>query len=317
MSHEGHVHKAPSGRKLWLSLALTLVFCGGEAIAGWLSHSLALLSDAGHNLTDAVALGLAAYAAWVVRKPTTAKHTYGYHRAAILTALFNAVTLVVIALFIGIEALHRFVEPQPVTGTLMIWVAAIAVLMNTVIAASLSGDVKESLNNRAAFIHMAGDAISSLGVVIAGVVIHYTGWVYADPIVSVLIAAFILYSAIGIVREATNILMENAPRSIDLESVLSCIKSVSPVREIHDLHVWTVGDGLNLLSCHIVLPDTATLPDCTSVIAAISEKLRHRFSIAHATIQAETDALCGHDEVQSPFCEMNSLQHDHQHEPHH
>ena len=316
MSHEGHSHAVQNGRKLRLSLAVTLLFCIGEAVAGWLSHSLALLSDAGHNLSDAIALGLAAYAAWMIRKPATAKHTYGYHRSAILTALFNAATLVVIALFIGVEAVRRFAEPQPISGTLMIWVAAIAVVMNTVIAAALSGDAKASLNNRAAFIHMAGDAISSLGVVITGIVIHYTGWLYADPLVSALIAGFILYSAVGIVREATNILMENAPKDVDMANLVTAIKEIAPVQHVHDLHVWTVGDGLNMLSCHVILPSTVTLADCNTIICKINERLRD-FSIGHATIQAETDSLCRPNAIETPYCAMNIFPEAHNHDHDH
>lgn len=184
VGHAGHSHGPKSGTRLWLSLIVTLVFVVGEAFAGWVSHSLALLSDAGHNLSDALALGLAAYAVWVAKRPATPRHTYGFHRVAILTALFNAATLVAIALFIGVEAVTRFHHPEPIVGTLMIWVAAVAVLMNTVIAAALSGDAKNNLNSRAAFVHMAGDAISSLAVVVAGVIVHYShgAWaVYADP----------------------------------------------------------------------------------------------------------------------------------------
>jgi cobalt-zinc-cadmium efflux system protein len=160
----------------------------------------------------------------------------------------------------------------------MIWVALVAVLMNTVIAAALSGHAKESLNNKAAFIHMAGDAISSLAVVIAGVVVHYTHWPYADPLASILIAAFIFYSAVGIVKDAAGILMEKAPKNLDMAALVKGIKSVPPVCEVHDLHVWTVGDGMNLLSCHVALPASCTLEECASVVEEINKKLHDNFS---------------------------------------
>lgn len=304
--HAGHSHGPKSGKLLWVSLVVTLAFVVGEAVAGWVSHSLALMSDAGHNLSDALALGLAAYAVWVARKPATAKHTYGFHRVSILTAQFNAATLVVIAIFIGVEAVRRFQHPEPVGGSRMIWVAAVAVLMNTVIAAALSGDAKNSLNSRAAFVHMAGDAISSLAVVIAGVIVHYTGWLYADPVVSLLIAAFILYSAVGIVRDATDILMEATPKDLDVQKLISGIKTVRPVCDVHDLHIWQVGDGLNFLSCHVALPATCSLKECAAIVGAINKKLHDDFGIEHATIQTEIEDLCDMNEANDLYCAMEA-----------
>lgn len=314
--HVGHSHGPKSGTRLWLSLIVTLVFVVGEAFAGWVSHSLALMSDAGHNLSDALALGLAAYAVWVARRPATSKHTFGFHRVSILTAQFNAATLVAIAVFIGVEAARRFQHPEPVGGSLMIWVAAIAVFMNTVIAVALSGDAKESLNSRAAFIHMAGDAISSLAVVVAGVIVHYTGWLYADPVVSLLIAGFILYSAVGIVRDATNILMEATPKDLDVEKLIAGIKTVRPVCDVHDLHIWQVGDGLNFLSCHVALPETCSLEGCAAIVGAINKKLHDDFGIEHATIQTEIEGLCDMNEAKDLYCAMEAHgthEHDHAH----
>ncbi|MDR3553361.1 MAG: cation diffusion facilitator family transporter [Syntrophobacteraceae bacterium] len=307
--HCGHHHNTTSGRKFWLSLGVTLFFCAGEAIAGLVSHSLALISDAGHNLSDALALGLAAYAMWAVRKPGSGRHTFGFHRVPILTALFNASTLVVIALFICIEAVHRFRQPESVNGTLMIWVALVALVMNTVIAAFLHGDAKHSLNSRAAFIHMAGDAISSLAVIFAGVVAHYTRWDYADPLASVLIAAFIFYSAVGIVKDAADILMEKAPKHLDLEALVESIKSIPPVCAVHHVHVWTVGESINLLSCHVALPASCTLEESGSIIDMINKRLHDDFAIGHATIQIETDGLCGPSE-----CRLGAHVHEHEHD---
>jgi len=285
--HAGHVHGPTSGRKFWVALLVTLAFVAGEALAGWRAHSLALLSDAGHNLSDALALGLAAFALWIAQRPASATSTFGYHRVAILTALFNALTLMVLAVFIGIEAVQRFLHPEPVAGALMIGVALLAVLMNTVIARALSGDAEHSLNARAAYIHMAGDALSSAAVVVAGIVIHFTGWPYADPLVSFLIAVFIAYTAWGIVRDATDILLENTPKGVDVEALIADIQSIPPVRNVHDLHIWTVGDGLNFLSCHVALPADCTLMECAAVVDAITLRLHDDFGIGHATIQTE------------------------------
>ena len=313
MAHAGHVHGPTSGRKLWVSLFVTLAFVFGEAFAGWQSHSLALLSDAGHNLTDALALGLAAFALWIAARPATAKRTFGYHRVAILTALFNATTLVVLAVLIGVEAWQRFLHPEPIHGDLMIWVALVAVLMNTVIAALLSGDAKNSLNSRAAFVHMVGDALSSAAVVVAGIVVHFTGWPYADPLVSALIAVFIAYSAWDIVREATDILLENTPKGVAVEALVKDVLSVPMVQSIHDLHIWAVGDGLNFLSCHVTLPAECTLEDCARVIEQINTRLHDDFGIGHATIQTEVAGTGCQAETGSLYCAMEAHQHSHEH----
>ena len=315
--HAGHVHGPTSGRKLWVSLFVTLAFVGFEAAAGWRAHSLALLSDAGHNLSDALALGLAAFALAVAQRPATARSTFGYHRVAILTALFNAATLIVLAVFIGIEAWQRFAKPEPVAGSLMIWVALVAVVMNTIIAAALSGDARKSLNSRAAFVHMAGDALSSAAVVVAGVVVHYTGWLYADSLVSAMIAVFIGWSAWGIVVDATDILMEKTPKNVDVDALVADILSIPPVCDVHDLHIWTVGDGLNFLCCHVALSDDIRLSESAGIIAAISDRLHDDFGIGHATIQVERGNLCSKPEKPDLYCEMETHQHNHDavHEP--
>lgn len=308
-SHAGHVHGSTTGTKMWLSLAVTLVFVIGEATAGVVSHSLALLSDAGHNLSDALALGLAAYAIVASRRPATATSTFGHHRVSILAALFNAVSLVALSIWIGIEAIGHLLRPEKVGGSTMIWVALVAVVMNTVIAAALSGDAKHSLNSRAAFVHMAGDAISSAAVVLAGVVIHFTGWVYADPIVSLLIAAFIVYTAWGIVGEAVNILMEHTPKDVDADNLVAAMKGVAPVRGVHDLHIWTVGDGLKFLSCHVSLPTNVSLEQSAVVVGALNQKLHDEFGIGHATIQVEVEGACASLEDIALFCAMETHQH--------
>lgn len=283
----GHTHGATSGRKLWLSLGLTLTFVAIEAVFGWRAGSLALMSDAGHNASDALALGLAAYALWVARRPANPNKTFGYHRVAILTALANAAALVVIALAILAEAAHAFVHPATPGGTTMIVVAAVALLMNTVIAYWLQGDSHHSLNARAAYVHMAGDALSSLAVLVAGAIVKFTGWTLADPVVSVLIALFILYSSWGIIGEATNILLEGAPKDLDSQALLNALCAVPPVQDVHDLHVWTVGDGIHFLSCHVVLPDDMTMAEAAAVVCTLNDRLHDDFAIGHATIQAE------------------------------
>jgi len=305
-----HVHGSTHGPRLILSLIVTSAFVIGEAIAGYLAHSLALMSDAGHNASDALALGLAAYAIWISKRPANERKTFGYHRANILIALFNAVSLVVIGVVILVEAWELFLKPQTVTGTLMMWVASISVLMNTVIAWLLSGGAKESLNMRAAFLHMAGDAISAAAVVVAGFAIKQTGWVYADPLVSALIAVFILYTAWGIVREATEILLESTPKGLDFDQMILAMSEVPGVCAVHDVHVWTVSDGMHYMSCHVVVGDNSTIADCSRIIHEVNELLAHRFDIAHATIQTEQEGTCAHAAGETPiFCDQSSINH--------
>ena len=310
-SHSGglvHVHGATSGPMLWISLLITLTFVVGEYLAGRAANSLALISDAGHNLSDALALGLAAYAVWVARKPANARKTFGYHRVAILTALFNAVSLIVIGVLILAEAVSLFRHPEMVNGNLMIGVAAIAFFMNTVIATLLSGGAKNSLNMRAAFVHMAGDALSSLGVVFAGVAVRQTGWRYADPTVSTLIALFILYTSFKIVRDAADILLEGTPRDLNLDAMVAAMRDVSHVRAVHDLHTWTVSDGMNFLSCHVVVAETQALSDCGAILRDLNELLARDYNISHATIQIETKAMCAAASGKTPlFCGDSTL----------
>ena len=296
-----HVHGRTEGPMLWLCLFITLAFVIGEAFAGYVSHSLALLSDAGHNFSDAFALGLAAYAVWIARKPSNAGKTYGYHRASILTALFNAATLLVIAVVILVEAFSLFRHPQPVHGELMMWVAAVSVLMNTVIAALLRGGSGHSLNMRAAYIHMAGDALSAVGVLLAGWIVKSTGWVYADPAVSVVIAGFIAWTSLGVVRDATNVLLEGSPKGLDVEAMIDAMREVSHAQAVHDVHVWTVSDHLNFLSAHVEVSDARTMEECGEVIHDVNEVLFHRFGIAHATIQVEIAGVCGEENRNDPL----------------
>jgi cobalt-zinc-cadmium efflux system protein len=268
------------------------------------AHSLALISDAGHNFTDSFALLLSWYALRVARKPATSDKTYGYHRVGILTALFNAVTLLAISVLILAEAIHRFARPEPVQSLPMIVVALVAVALNTSIAIWLHAGSHDSLNVRSAFIHMLGDAISSSGVVAAGLVIYFTGWRYADPIVSLMIAGFIVYSSIGIVTEAGNILLEGAPRGVDMRRLLAAMQQIPGVEDVHDLHVWTIGDGMNALSCHLRVAE-ADAPRASAVVREVKEMLAAHYAMRHSTIETECCG-CHTSEV---FCQMEAHSH--------
>ena len=287
-----HVHGPAAGRKLWLALGATLVFSAAEAAAGGFAHSLGLISDAGHNLSDALALGLAAWAITVARRPATARHTFGFHRVAILTALANATILLVIAVAIGFEAWSRLLHPQAANSALMIAVAAAALLLNGGITIALAGDARHSLNTRAAWLHAAGDACSSLALIAAGFLMRWTHWAAADAVASMFIGVLIAASAWGIVVEAAGILMESTPHDVDVDALVGTIRAAPHVSGVHDLHIWTVGDGMRFLSCHVVMPSDSDVQTCAAVIQDLSLKLAAQFNIGHATIQTEVDGVC-------------------------
>ena len=304
---ENHNHHSAGGMsegRLRLSLLLTIGFVAVEGIAGARAHSLALLSDAGHNFTDALALLLSWYALRVARKPATSGKTYGYHRVGILTALFNSLTLLVIAGLIFAEAFRLFAHPEPVQSGPMIVVALIAVLMNTVIAMWLHGASHDSLNMRSAFIHMLGDAFSSAGVVVAGIAIRFTGWAYADPLVSVLIGIFIVYTSLGIVKEAVNVLLEGTPSGLDMKKLVTAMQVVPGVEDVHDLHVWTIGDGMNALSCHLRVGGSDAA-GAAKVVREVKEMLAAHYSVRHSTIETECNG-CDTNEI---YCQMEPHSH--------
>jgi cobalt-zinc-cadmium efflux system protein len=278
-----------------LSISITAVFVIGEVIAGYFSHSLALLSDAGHNFADALALFFAWYGVWIARKPSTQQHTFGYHRVGILAALVNAVSLVVIALLIFWEAAGRLGNPRAVHSVPMIVLALVAIAMNTAISLWLRGDAAHDLNVRSAYLHMVGDAISAVGVVIAGVLIAFTGTSLADSIVSILIGILILWSSWGILQESVNVLLESIPKGMDMNAVKQTIANVPGVLAAHDLHVWTIGSGIIACSCHITVGEQS-IRSGQDVLRAVNEELEARFGISHSTVQVEVEG-CDPDDM--------------------
>lgn len=267
---------------------MTLGFVALEALAGWLGHSLALLSDAGHNLADAGALGFSWYAVRIAARPSHHGMTFGYHRVGVFAALINAVSLVVIALMIGWEAIARLRAPEPANGGLMIGVAAVAMVVNIVISRWLHHDARHDMNMRSAYLHMVGDAISALGVVMAGVLITVTHTSVADPVVSFLIAGLILYSSYDVLRESTTVLLEGTPAGIPMPSVIAAIRNVTGVLDVHDLHVWMVGPGVIACSCHIVVAEQS-VREGQQVLRAVVHDIEDRFQITHTTIQVEVE----------------------------
>ena len=270
------------------AVALTLSFVVVEAVCGWFAHSLALLSDAGHNLADAAALGFSWYALWIASKPSHEGMTFGYHRVGVFAALANAVSLLLIAVFIGWEAIGRIRQPEIANGPVMIVVAAVAIIVNLSIGLWLHKGAKDDLNIRSAYLHMLGDAASAFGVVIAGVLVIAMHEPLADPVVSLLIAALILYSSYGVLCESTTVLLEGTPAGMDMPAVIAAIKNVGGVLDVHDLHVWMVGPGVVACSCHILVAEQS-VREGQQVLRAVVHDIEHRFHITHTTVQVEVE----------------------------
>src|ERR1700733_9151309 len=288
-SHAGHGHSHGTGRVLRFSLGVTLLYVGLLVVAGIRAHSLALLSEAGHNLSDFLALLLSLVAVFLQSRPASSTKTYGYHRAGVLAALVNAVSLVAVSFFIFYEAFRRLQHPEHVQASVMMWVAAAGVVMNGVIALLLyrsSGRSGGDVNIRSALLHEVGDTLSTAAVIAGGWAILVTSNYWIDSALSFGIGALILWSGFGIVREALNILLEGTPRGVKLELVETAIRSIDGVNDVHDLHVWCIGSETRALSCHIAIED---IPPSVSerILHEVKDKVRQRFRIDHTTIQFE------------------------------
>ena len=270
---------------LRVSLAVTAVYIVLLVIAGIRAHSLALLSEAGHNLADFVALLLSLLAVYLHSRPPSATHTYGYHRAGVLAALVNSATLVAVSFLIFYEAVRRIQHPQPVQAHLMMWVAAAGVVMNGAIAFMLYRTDRD-VNVRSALVHEIGDTLSTAAVIAGGWAILATGQYWIDPALSFGIGALILWSSFGIMRETLNILLEGTPRGMKLDRVAAAICEIDGVNDVHDLHVWNLGSETSALSCHISIAD---IPPSVSerILRDVKERLHHDFRIDHTTIQFE------------------------------
>lgn len=290
-SHDGVVHHhhhhdsdpERSARALRAALALTLVVLVAEVVGGLISNSLALLADAGHVLTDAAALGLSLFVAWFSRQPVTAEKTFGYLRWEILAALINGTTLLGISVWIVIEAVARFRAPEAVGGTLMLVVSAAGLLANIVAAWWLHPVNKSSLNVRGAYLHIMSDLLASVGTIVAATVIALTGWLYADPLASLLTTALIVRGAWQLVRESVDVLLESTPSHIAIKDVRAALQGIPGVESVHDLHVWTVTSGVVALSAHAIVREPERQQD---VLERACDLMSH-MGIHHITIQLE------------------------------
>ncbi|WP_066387370.1 cation diffusion facilitator family transporter [Neobacillus mesonae] len=293
--HHGHGHGHSHGhshtnnkKALFSAFLLIAAFMVVEVIGGFLTNSLALLSDAGHMLSDAAALGLSFFAIKLGEKAVSQEKTYGYKRFEIIAAALNGLTLIVISLFIFYEAIHRFFAPPEVQSTGMLIISVIGLLVNIVAAWILmSGDKDENLNVRSAFLHVIGDMLGSVGAIIAALLIMFFGWGIADPIASVIVAVLILISGWRVMKDSFHILMEGAPTQINSNDVKAALQKVPLVQEVHDLHIWTITSGYPVLSCHITIANNGIHDE----ILAQSQKILHdEFHIEHSTIQVEKAA---------------------------
>jgi cobalt-zinc-cadmium efflux system protein len=285
-THGHHHHHHGTGSVLRWSLAATSAFVVIELIAGWKAHSLALLSDAGHNFTDALALGLAWAGFYLQSKPADESKTYGYHRAGVLSAFVNAITLAALSIWILYEAVMRLRTPEPVNERIMIVVATFGLVLNGAIMLALRSASRNDLNIRGAFVHMLGDALGSVAIIAGAIVMSATGWSQIDPILSIAIALLIVYTAWDIVRESLNILLEGLPRGMTLAEVGTAARAIDGVLDIHDLHIWSLGSSTHALSCHVLIEDVP-LSISDAILRRINTMLRERFAIAHTTIQFE------------------------------
>jgi cobalt-zinc-cadmium efflux system protein len=277
-------------RRLWIALVISSAIVVIEFTGGFLGHSLALLGDSGHVLTDVLGIGVSILTLRLGRLHHTAKRTFGYHRAEIFAALVNGSTLIAVALLIIYEAFLRFQQPTQVQGPLVLSFASLGLIGNLATTGLLARSGKTSLNVRGVFLHAAGDTISSIAVIISSLVVVFAGYSGLDPVAAVLIGILIMRSAYSLVRDSTNILLEATPRHLQLENIAETIRSVNGVKGVHDLHVWTITSGLYALSGHVTV-DSETIGQGSVILEKVASKLKESFGIEHVTLQMEKETL--------------------------
>jgi cobalt-zinc-cadmium efflux system protein len=286
-----HSHKAGATNRLFLALLITGSWFLIELIGGFYSNSLALLADAAHMLTDLAALGLSYFALKIANRPPTHEKTYGYLRAEILAAFANGIFLILIGVYILYESYQRFLSPPVVKSGFMLVIATTGLLANVATAGLLFRSRHETLNLRGAFLHVFGDALGSVGAMLAGFLMLFRGWYLADPIVSMLVGCLVLYSSWDLVAESVDVLLEGTPRHLKVAHILNDLGRIRGVVSVHDLHVWSITSGLTAMSCHIVMK---TDEDASMVLAESSHLMREKFKIPHTTIQIEFENWPAH-----------------------
>ncbi len=286
-AHHSHEHAHPgSGRVLFTALLLTGGFALLEAVGGWLAGSLALLGDAAHMVTDATALGLAAFAAWLASRPPSPRHSYGLLRAEVIAALVNGLTMLAVVVGIVLAAIERFRHPHDIDGLTVIWIALAGLAVNILVAWLLSRG-EQTLNTRAALLHVLGDLLGSVAALLSGLAVYYAGWFWVDPVVSLLICGLIAVSTVRLLREALHVVMEGVPLHLSLEEVGSAMAAQPGIHSVHDLHIWTLASGKLALSAHLVVERLEQWPQ---ILSQQRELLAQRFGIDHITLQPELPA---------------------------
>ncbi|MDY0406293.1 cation diffusion facilitator family transporter [Virgibacillus sp. 179-BFC.A HS] len=289
--HHGHDHTHGANKKaLMISFFIIAGYMIIEVVGGFLTNSLALLSDAGHMLSDAISLGVGVLAFTFGEKVANYSKTYGYKRFEILAAVFNGAALILISIYIFYEAFQRIANSPEVASTGMLTIAVIGLLVNILVAWMLmrGGDTKENLNLRAAFLHVLGDLLGSVGAIVAALLIMLFGWTWADPLASIIVAILVLISGWRVTKDAIHVLMEGTPANVNINDVIKTMKGVKGVVGIHDLHVWSITSGQNALSCHIIVDGSLTVEKSQILLRTIEHELEHK-GIGHVTIQVETE----------------------------
>lgn len=311
----GHDHTHSGNKKtLVISFLIITGYMIIEAFGGFITNSLALLSDAGHMLSDAISLGVALLAFTLGEKAANYSKTYGYKRFEILAAVLNGVTLVLIAIYIFYEAIQRFQNPPEVASTGMLIIASIGLLVNIFVAWIMmrGGDVEENLNMRGAYLHVMSDMLGSIGAIIAALLIIFFGWGWADPLASIIVAALVLRSGYYVTKSGLHVLMEGTPQNVDVDGVIQIIKNTKGIQNVHDLHIWSITSGLNALSCHAVVAEQMTIAESERLLRQIEHDLEHK-NIHHMTIQLETSA---HLHDNSILCKAKAESSGHHHHHH-
>lgn len=313
-NHE-HTHTHNTNKKvLLISFIIITGYMIIEAIGGYITNSLALLSDAGHMLSDSISLAIALVAFKLGEKAASKSKTFGYKRFEILAAVLNGVTLILIAFYIFYESINRFTNPPKIASTDMLIISVIGLLVNILVAWIMmrGADTEENINMRGAYLHVLSDMLGSVGAIIAALLMIFFGWGWADPLASVIVAALVLRSGYYVTKASIHVLMEGTPKEVNLNEVIQLIEKTDGIESVHDLHIWTITSGLNALSCHAVVDDQLTIEESEIILRKIEHDLEH-MGIMHVTIQLETAA---HKHDNSIFCQLRnepSAHHHHQH----
>ena len=313
MGHDhGHDHTHDANKKtLMISFIIITCYMMIEAFGGFMTNSLALLSDAGHMLSDAISLGIALLAFTLGEKAANHSKTYGYKRFEILAAVLNGVTLVLIAIYIFYEAIQRFQNPPEIASTGMLIIAIIGLLINILVAWIMmrGGDIEENLNMRGAYLHVMSDMLGSIGAIIAALLIIFFGWGWADPLASVIVAALVLRGGYYVMKSGLHVLMEGTPQNVDVDDVIQTIQNKKGIHSVHDLHVWSISSGFNALSCHAVVDEQMSIAESERLLHQIEHDLEHK-NIHHMTIQLETTS---HQHDNTILCNVKSNSPGHHH----